>query len=73
MLNQTGKYLISQKLPGEKYLQRAVELANLLNMEEQLIIKYQTYMLYAEYLEFTKNYNQAYNLLIKLIPLAKVN
>ncbi|CAK65967.1 unnamed protein product (macronuclear) [Paramecium tetraurelia] len=73
MLNQTGKYLISQKLPGEKYLQRAVELANLLNMEEQLIIKYQTFMLYAEYFEFTKNYNQAYNLLIKLIPLAKVN
>ncbi|CAD8063673.1 unnamed protein product [Paramecium sonneborni] len=73
MLNQTGKSLISQKLNGEKYLQRAVELAKLLNMEEQLVVKYQTFMLYAEYLEFTKNYNQAYNLLMHLIPLTITN
>ncbi|CAD8166002.1 unnamed protein product [Paramecium pentaurelia] len=73
MLNQTGRYLLFQKLNGEKYLQRAIELANLLNMEEQLIVKYQSYMFYAEYLEVKKNYSMAYNLLMQLIPLAKTN
>ncbi|CAD8151080.1 unnamed protein product [Paramecium octaurelia] len=73
MLNQTGRYLLFQKLNGEKYLQRAIELTKMLNMEEQLMVKYQTYMYYAEYLESKKNYSMAQNLLIQLIPLAKTN
>ncbi|CAK73451.1 unnamed protein product (macronuclear) [Paramecium tetraurelia] len=73
MLNQTGRYLLFQKLSGEKYLQRAIELTKLLNMEEQLMVKYQTYMYYAEYLESKKNYSMAYNLLVQLIPLAMTN
>ncbi|CAD8059744.1 unnamed protein product [Paramecium primaurelia] len=72
-LNQTGRYQIQQKQQGEKYFQRAIELASKLEMEELLNVKYSTYMLYAEYLEFQHNNKQAYNLLIQLLPLQKTN
>ncbi|CAD8066877.1 unnamed protein product [Paramecium sonneborni] len=73
MLNQTGRNQILQKQQGEKYFQRAIELASNLEMEEMLNLKYSTFMLYAEYLEFQHNNKQAYNLLIQLIPLPRTN
>ncbi|CAD8062964.1 unnamed protein product [Paramecium sonneborni] len=73
LLNQTGRYQIQQKQQGEKYFQRAIELASRLQMEEMLNLKYSTFMLYAEYLEFQHHNKQAYNLLIQLIPLSKTN
>ncbi|CAK75839.1 unnamed protein product (macronuclear) [Paramecium tetraurelia] len=72
-LNQTGQYQIKQNQPGEKYFQRATELAAGLQSEELLDVKYFTYMLYAEYMERDHNNKQAYNLLIQLLPLQKTN
>ncbi|CAK75590.1 unnamed protein product (macronuclear) [Paramecium tetraurelia] len=72
-LNQTGQQQILQNQQGEKYFQRAIQLASKLDMEELLNVKYSTYMLYAEYHEFWHKNKSAYNLLIQLLPLQKTN
>ncbi|CAD8155176.1 unnamed protein product [Paramecium octaurelia] len=72
-LNQAGQQQILQNQKGEKYFQRAIQLASGIEMEELLNVKYSTYMLYAEYHEFWHKNQSAYNLLIKLLPLQKTN